>query len=163
MHASGCNRRRGFPATYAPLPTPAPVCGVTSGVLCFIVSPKSALLALQGVRHNLGSRETLGLWADGRFALPAWLTSRYLARYVHACLFDSPDTALASKALTPPPGLLEGLRVRWLSSILCVPQRADWMTGVCHEALEAAQVMEGPTLRSLPTGAGSKPPPSGIG
>ncbi|AHE97559.1 FAD-linked oxidase [Thioalkalivibrio paradoxus ARh 1] len=45
-----------------------------------------------------------------------------------------------------------------LSAWKCVPQRADWMTGVCHEALEAAQVMEGPTLRSLPTGAGSKPP-----
>jgi hypothetical protein len=45
-----------------------------------------------------------------------------------------------------------------LSAWKCVPQRVDWTTGVCHEALEAAQVMEGPTLRSLPTGAGSKPP-----
>ena len=27
-----------------------------------------------------------------------------------------------------------------------------------YEALEAAQVMEGPSLRSLPTGVGSKPP-----
>lgn len=53
--------------------------------------------------------------------------------------------------------------LRCLSTKLCVPQRADWKTGVNHEALEAAKVMEGPTLRSLPTGAGSKPPSSGIG
>ena len=74
------------------------------------VGGKSAL-ALQGVRHNLGSRETLVLWGDGRFALPAWFTSRFPARYVHARLFDWPDTALASKTLTTPPGLPEDLRV----------------------------------------------------
>ena len=38
-----------------------------------------------------------------------------------------------------------------------MPQRADWKTGVNHEGLEAAKVMEGATLRSLPTGAGFKP------
>src|SRR3546814_16353681 len=37
------------------------------------VGGKSAL-ALQGVRHNLRSRETLVLRGDGRFALPAWFT-----------------------------------------------------------------------------------------
>ena len=74
------------------------------------VGGKSAL-ALQGVRHNLGSRETLVLWGDGRFALPAWFTSRFPARYVHARLFDWPDTALAGKTLTTPPGLPEDLRV----------------------------------------------------
>src|SRR5690606_38588643 len=63
------------------------------------VGGKSAL-ALQGVRHNLGSREALVLWGDGRFALPAWFTSRFPARYVHARLFDWPDTALAGKTLT---------------------------------------------------------------
>ena len=63
------------------------------------------------MRHNLGSRETLVLWGDGRFALPAWFTSRFPARYVHARLFDWPDTALASKTLTTPPGLPEDLRV----------------------------------------------------
>jgi hypothetical protein len=74
------------------------------------VGGKSAL-ALQGVRHNLASREALVLWGDGRFALPAWFTSRFPARYVHARLFDWPDTALASKTLTTPPGLPEDLRV----------------------------------------------------
>lgn len=80
------------------------------------VGGKSAL-ALQGVRHNLGSRETLVLWGDGRFALPAWFTSRFPARYVYARLFDWPDTALASKTLTTPPGLPEHLQV-------AVPERA---------------------------------------
>lgn len=70
---------------------------------------KSAL-ALQGVRHNLGSRETLVLWGDTRFALPAWLTSRFPARYVHANLFDWPDASLASTTLITPPGLPDGMR-----------------------------------------------------
>ena len=39
------------------------------------IGGKSAL-ALQGVRHNLGSRDTLVLWGDARFALPTWFTSR---------------------------------------------------------------------------------------
>ena len=68
------------------------------------VGGKSAL-ALQGVRHNLGSREALVLWGEGRFALPVWFTSRFPARYVHARLFDWPDTVLAGKTLTTPPGL----------------------------------------------------------
>jgi hypothetical protein len=71
---------------------------------------KSAL-ALQGVRHNLGSRDTLVLWGDTRFALPTWFTSRFPARYVHAHLFDWPDTSLADNTLATPPGLPEGLRV----------------------------------------------------
>ncbi|MCD6671437.1 MAG: type IV toxin-antitoxin system AbiEi family antitoxin [Burkholderiaceae bacterium] len=74
------------------------------------VGGKSAL-ALQGVRHNLGSRDTLVLWGDARFALPAWFTSRFPARYVHANLFDWPDNALASKTAVTPPGLPDGLRV----------------------------------------------------
>lgn len=74
------------------------------------VGGKSAL-ALQGVRHNLGSRDTLVLWGDARFALPAWFTSRFPARYVHASLFDWRDEALASKTITTPPGLPEGLRI----------------------------------------------------
>ncbi|MBV6886431.1 type IV toxin-antitoxin system AbiEi family antitoxin [Xanthomonas campestris pv. spermacoces] len=73
------------------------------------VGGKSAL-ALQGVRHNLGSRDALVLWGNTRFALPTWFTSRFPARYVHASLFDWPD-ALASKTVTTPPGLPEGLRV----------------------------------------------------
>jgi hypothetical protein len=74
------------------------------------IGGKSAL-ALQGVRHNLGSRDTLVLWGDARFALPAWFTSRFPARYVHASLFDWPNDALVSKTITTPPGLPEGLRV----------------------------------------------------
>lgn len=68
-------------------------------------------LALQGVRHNLGSRDTLVLWGGSRYMLPAWFTSRFPARYVHASLFDWPGTALASKSLGTPPGLPEGLAV----------------------------------------------------
>ncbi|CAI9121904.1 type IV toxin-antitoxin system AbiEi family antitoxin domain-containing protein [Brytella acorum] len=74
------------------------------------VGGKSAL-ALQGVRHNLASRETLVLWGDARFALPAWFTTRFPARYVNAKLFDWPDDALAGKTLHTPPGQATGLQV----------------------------------------------------
>lgn len=74
------------------------------------IGGKSAL-ALQGVRHNLGSRETWVLWGDKRFSLPTWFTSRFPARYTHARLFDWSDTTLASKTLTMPPGLPEHVRV----------------------------------------------------
>jgi hypothetical protein len=80
------------------------------------VGGKSAL-ALQGVRHNLGSRDTLVLWGDNRFALPSWFTARFPARYVYARLFDWPDKHLADKTLTTPPGLPEPLNV-------AVPERA---------------------------------------
>lgn len=62
-------------------------------------------LALQGVRHNMGSRETLVLWGDKRYALPAWFISRFPAHYCHARLFDWSDTALATRTLTTPPGM----------------------------------------------------------
>lgn len=71
---------------------------------------KSAL-AIQGVRHNLRSRETAVLWGDSRYSLPAWLTSRFPARYVHARLFEWPDASLDSRTLGTPPGLPDGLRV----------------------------------------------------
>lgn len=74
------------------------------------VAGKSAL-ALQGVRHNLASREQLVLWGDARFALPQWFKSRFPARYVWAKLFDWPDDALAAKSLTTPPDATEGLPV----------------------------------------------------
>lgn len=73
------------------------------------IGGKSAL-ALQGVRHHLGTRETLVLWGYTRFALPDWFTSRFPARYVHARLFDWPDDALAAKTLVTPAGLPDGLR-----------------------------------------------------
>lgn len=80
------------------------------------VGGKSAL-ALQGVRHNLGGRDTLVLWGDNRFTLPPWFTSRFPARYVYARLFAWSDTHLADKTLTTPPGLPESLQV-------AVPERA---------------------------------------
>jgi hypothetical protein len=98
------------------------------------VAGKSAL-ALQGVRHNLASREGLVLWGDTRFALPEWFTSRFPARYVSAKLFDWPDEALAAKSLTTPPGVTEGLRVS-------VPERAvlELLYDVgTHEGLEEAR------------------------
>ncbi|HEV2678926.1 MAG TPA: type IV toxin-antitoxin system AbiEi family antitoxin domain-containing protein [Rhodanobacter sp.] len=74
------------------------------------IGGKSAL-ALQGVRHNLARRDTLVLWGDSRFTLPAWFTARFPARYVYTHLFDWPDASLARKSLTTPPGLSEGLQV----------------------------------------------------
>jgi len=74
------------------------------------VGGKSAL-ELQGVRHNVTSQDRLVLWGDARFALPDWFTSRFPARYVHARLFDWPDSGLEAKTLVTPPGLLDGLRV----------------------------------------------------
>ncbi len=71
---------------------------------------KSAL-ATQGVRHNLGTRDSLVLWGETRFALPPWFTSRFPARYVNARLFDWQDTTLAGKTLTTPPGLPDRLQV----------------------------------------------------
>jgi len=80
------------------------------------IGGKSAL-ALQGVRHNLATRDTLVLWGDTRFVLPTWFTTRFPARYVNATLFDWPDETLAGRTLHTPPGLAAGLRV-------AVPERA---------------------------------------
>ena len=88
------------------------------------VGGKSAL-ALQGVRHNLGARDALVLWGEARFALPAWFTERFPARYVNARLFDWPDSGLAEKTLHTPPGQPRGLRV-------AVPERA--MLELLYEA-----------------------------
>ena len=106
------------------------------------IGGKSAL-ALQGVRHNLGSGETLVLWGDNRYALPAWFTSRFPARYVYACLFDWPDGNLADKTLTTPPDLPDSLRVS-------VPERAVlellYEVGVKQGLEEARNLFDG--LRS---------------
>jgi hypothetical protein len=95
-----------------------------SGALLFLqrrvtslhVGGKSAL-ALQGVRHNLGVRDTLVLWGEARFVLPAWFTERFPARYVNAKLFDWPDAELAERTLHTPVGQPQGLHV-------AVPERA---------------------------------------
>lgn len=98
------------------------------------VAGKSAL-ALQGVHHNLASREQLVLWGDVRFAPPVWFTTRFPARYVSAQLFDWPDETLATKSLTTPPGVTEGLHVS-------VPERAvlELLYDVgTHQGLEEAR------------------------
>ena len=106
------------------------------------VGGKSAL-ALQGVRHNLASREALVLWGDVRFVLPAWFTARFPARYVNARLFDWPDDVLAGKTLHTPPGQAAGLRV-------AVPERAVlellYETGTRESLEEARNLFDG--LRS---------------
>ena len=98
------------------------------------VAGKSAL-ALQGVRHNLAMRAQWVLWGDVRFALPAWFTTRFPARYASARLFDWPDETLAAKTLATPPGVTEGLRVS-------VPERAllELLYDVgTHQGLEEAR------------------------
>lgn len=52
-----------------------------------------------------------------RFALPRWFTQRFLARYVHARLFDWPDQTLAATTLVTPPDLVGDTKV-------AVPERA---------------------------------------
>lgn len=100
-------------------------------------------LALQGVRHNLGSRETWVLWGDKRYALPAWFTSRFPARYCHARLFDWPDTALATRTLTTPPGMPDPIE-------MACPERAVlellYEVGVKQSLEEARNLFDG--LRS---------------
>lgn len=106
------------------------------------IGGKSAL-TLQGVQHNLASRDTLVLWGDRRFALPVWFTTRFPARYVYARLFDWPATALAKQTLTTPPGLPEHLQV-------AVPERAAlellYEVGVRQSLEEARNLFDG--LRS---------------
>lgn len=106
------------------------------------VAGKSAL-ALQGVRHNLGTRVPWLLWGDTRFSLPDWFTSRFPARYVSARLFDWPDEALPAMTLTTPPGTTEGVQVS-------VPERAVlellYEVGTHQGLEEARQLFE--SLRS---------------
>ena len=98
------------------------------------VASRSAL-ALQGVRHNLATREVVVLWGDVRFVLPAWFTSRFPSRYVSAKLFSWPDGTLANQSLTTPPGVTDGLHVS-------VPERAVlellYEVGT-HQGLEEAR------------------------
>ena len=98
------------------------------------VAGRSAL-TLQGVRHNLATREALVLWGDMRFVLPVWFTSRFPSRYVSAKLFNWLDGTLASQSLTTPPGVTDGLRVS-------VPERAvlELLYEVdTHQGLEEAR------------------------
>jgi hypothetical protein len=107
------------------------------------VAGKSAL-ALQGVRHNLSTRETLVLWGHVRFTLPAWLIERFPARYTHARLFDWTDMRMAGKTLVTPPGMPTGLKVS-------VPERAVlellYDVGVKQSLDEARNLFE--SIRNL--------------
>jgi hypothetical protein len=98
------------------------------------VAGKSAL-ALQGVRHNLGTRGPWLLWGDARFTPPDWFTARFPARYVSARLFDWSHDDLSAKTLATPPGMAEGLQV-------AVPERAVlellYEVGT-HQSLEEAR------------------------
>lgn len=103
------------------------------------VAGKSAL-ALQGVRHNLSSRETLILWGDARYALPDWFTTRFPARYSHASMFNWKNDGLAEKTLTTPPGILQGVKAS-------VPERAVlemlYEAGLRQNMEEARNLFEG--------------------
>ncbi len=103
------------------------------------VGGKTAL-GLQGVRHNLASRERMVLWGDVRHTLPEWFTSRQPARYVSAKLFDWPDREFPQRTTTTPPGVSEGLRVS-------TPERAAlemlYEVGTNETLEESRQVFEG--------------------
>ena len=106
------------------------------------IGGKSAL-ALQGVRHNLGSTESCVLWGDKRYSLPDWFTSRFPSRYCHAKLFEWPDNELERKTLTTPPGLPEHV-------VVACPERAVlellYEVGVKQSLEEARNLFDG--LRS---------------
>ncbi|MDR2924713.1 MAG: type IV toxin-antitoxin system AbiEi family antitoxin [Azoarcus sp.] len=107
------------------------------------VGGKSAL-ALQGVRHNLSAHDTLVLWGEARFVLPAWFIDRFSARYVNAKLFDWYDSELSTRTLHTPPGQPQGLRV-------AAPERATlellYEAGTRESLEEARNLFDG--LRSL--------------
>jgi len=98
------------------------------------VGGKSAL-ALHGVRHNLGARETWTLWGDQRFLLPEWFTSRFSARYTSSRLFAWKPSSLNADTISTPAGVLDGLKVS-------VPERAvlELLSEVgLHQDLEEAR------------------------
>ena len=74
------------------------------------VAGKSAL-ALQGVRHNLGDRESWVVSGDQRCNLPSWFTSQFQARYIHSKLFDWKRESLNHETITTPVGSIDHLKV----------------------------------------------------
>jgi len=109
------------------------------------VAGKSAL-SLQGVRHNLGTRESWILWGDQRFSLPGWFTSRFLARYIHSTLFAWEYPSLNDNTVSTPVGSTEHLKVS-------VPERALlellYEAGINEDLEEARNLFDG--LRNLRT------------
>ena len=109
------------------------------------VGGKSAL-ALHGVRHNLGARESWTLWGDRRFILPEWFTSRFHAQYTYFRLFSWKAASLNSDTISTPVGVLDNLKVS-------VPERAIlellFEAGTREDIEEARNLFEG--LRNLRT------------
>lgn len=109
------------------------------------VGGKSAL-ALHGVRHNLGVRESWILWGEERFVLPEWFTSRFPARYVHSRIFDWNPSSLNADTISTPAGAAENLKVS-------VPERAVLEllseVGTRQDLEEARNLFDG--LRNLRT------------
>lgn len=98
------------------------------------VAGRSAL-GLNGIRHNLGRRETLVLWGDSRPSLPSWFSSRFRVRYSSASLFDWKDEKFRARTISTPPGVTQGLRIS-------VPERAilELLSEVgTHQDLEEAR------------------------
>ena len=95
---------------------------------------------MQGVRHNLTSRETVILWGDVRYSLSEWFTSRFPARYSNSSMFDWQDSDLDDKTLTTPPGIPSSVKVS-------APERAALEmlceAGVRQNVEEARNIFEG--------------------
>lgn len=74
----------------------------------FHVGGKTAL-AWRGVRHHLGSQETLTLWGDRPLRLPDWFVQQFPAHYQSTHLFD--EGMPKELGLAPLPGGLPELLV----------------------------------------------------
>jgi hypothetical protein len=107
----------------------------------FHVGGKTAL-AWRGVRHNLGAREPLSLWGEGKASLPEWFRKLFPSRYTARNPF-SPKLP-RSFGLQPLPETPGGV-------VVSVPERAllEMLSEVgVHQGIEEARnIMEG--ARSL--------------
>jgi len=82
----------------------------------FHIGGKTAL-SLQGIRHNVSSRQTIHLWGTERYALPDWFTSKFPSVYYHRTLFDLEilQDKLGNEAYARPPsatGIVPRISVR---------------------------------------------------
>lgn len=101
------------------------------------VGGKTAL-AWQGVRHNIGSNETVVLWGGKVVALPPWFTQRFHARYVSRTLFISLPESFAFGEV--PDARFSGVKVSEPERAL-LEMLAD--VGVAQGLEEARNIMEG--------------------
>lgn len=76
----------------------------------FHIGGKTAL-NLQGIRHNVSSRELVQIWGAERYELPGWFTSKFPSVYYHRRLFDQKilHDKLSSEAYARSPTATEGL------------------------------------------------------